>query len=433
MGLVDTSRRRELLYARLGVFISNHSQILLALWDGKESATTGGTAGVVQYHLTAVMPGLMVAEKSPNLLADNENDLAFHIVISRNRPNGQPREGMQPLQTAWVTAHFGRASGDPMPFDYEIMLHRLEDFNHDRQRYRESIEQEGMEFLTDPPDTDIPVGIAAISKIYQAADWLAVHFQKRVTASLLAVHSLAVLMGLAFIVYSEIDGLDFLLSLFLLFFLTGFVIYRVGERRQWHRKYLDYRALAEGLRVQLYWNLAGVVDVQAAEFTYDNFLQKQDVDLGWIRHVMRNASLLRSRAERPPPRWLGWVVEQWVGNETSGSGQLVYYRSKELEKIRRFKRTTLLGKLTLWAGILLAVALAVKGTDIPDSQRHILFILMGILPLIAGIRDAYSHKQAEKELIKQYRFMHGIFGNAKRLLGWFRRRGISPSCTTCAG
>ena len=41
---------------------------------------------------------------------------------------------------------------------------------------------------------------------------------------------------------------------------------------------------------------------------------------------------------------------------------------------------------------------------------------MGIFPLIAGIRDAYSHKKAEKELIKQYRFMGGILSNARRLL-----------------
>ena len=52
---------------------------------------------------------------------------------------------------------------------------------------------------------------------------------------------------------------------------------------------------------------------------------------------------------------------------------------------------------------------------------------MGILPLMAGVRDAYSHKKAEKELIKQYRFMGGILINARRLLDGsddieFRRR-----------
>jgi hypothetical protein len=52
---------------------------------------------------------------------------------------------------------------------------------------------------------------------------------------------------------------------------------------------------------------------------------------------------------------------------------------------------------------------------------------MGTFPLIAGIRDAYSYKKAEKELIKQYRFMSGVLANARRLLDSsdnpnFRRR-----------
>lgn len=422
-----TPRDRERQYARVGVFISNHSQVLLALWDGKPATATGGTAGVVQYHLTAVMPGFSVAEESPNLLADNENDLAYHIVCSRDRPDGSPREGLQALQTAWVTAHFGRQTGEAIPLEYREMLQRLEDFGRDKDRYRVAIENEGVDLLKNVPDLELPAGIREVSRVCSAADWLAVHFQRRVSTGLLATHSLAVLIGLIFILYSEFDGLDYLVNFFLLAFLAGFVVYKVGEYRQWHRKYLDYRGLAEGLRVQIYWSLAGVIDVQSAEFAYDNFLQKQDVDLGWIRHVMRSVSLYQSRGQDAHPGWLDWVVEQWVGNDKDQTGQLHYYRSKAEQKAARFKLTTHLGRITLWAGILIAVMLAILGTDISSSQRDTLLVLMGIFPLIAGVRDAYSHKKAEKELIKQYRFMRGIFLNARRLLDSsddpkFRRR-----------
>jgi len=427
IGDPPSSPERERLYARLGIFISDHSQILLALWDGKTQGAIGGTSGVVNYHLTAVMPGLSVAEESPNLLADNENDLAYHIVCSRDRPDGQPREGLQPLQTAWVTAHYGQESGDSMPHEYALMLHRLQDFGRDKARYQTAIENEGEDLLQDAPDLEYPAGTDEIRQQHSAADWLAIHFQKRVVGGLKATHSIAVLIGLVFILYSEFDGLDYLVIVFLLAFLAGFVVFKVGERRQWHRKYLDYRALAEGLRVQFYWNLAGAVDLQSAEFAYDNFLQKQDVDLGWIRHVMRNVSLSRSRDQVVPQAWLDWVIDQWVGTEEGQTGQLSYYHHKEIEKSNRFRLTTYLGRIALWAGILIAVLLIVAGTDISSFQRQVLLIFMGIFPLIAGVRDAYSHKKAEKELIKQYRFMYGIFGNARRLLDGsndpdFRRR-----------
>ena len=414
-------------YAQLGIFISNHSQVLLALWDGKASTAVGGTAGVVNYHLTAVMPGCSVAEESANLLADNDNDLAYHVVCSRDRPDGQPADGFKPLQTAWVTAHFGSNSTDHMPLDYQDMLQRLHDYDLDEERYQASIERESADLLSNAPEMEYPPGVDEICRQHGVADWLAVHFQKRVFGGLLATHSLAVFIGLVFILYSEFDGLDYLLSLFLLAFLAGFVVFKIGERRQWHRKYLDYRALAEGLRVQFYWSLAGVIDVKSAVFAYENFLQKQDVDLGWIRHVMRNVSLLRSRDQVPQEAWLDWVIEEWVGDHADNAGQLSYYRRKELEKAKKFQRTTYLGRIALWAGILIAVILALIGKDISEFQRNWLLVMIGIFPLIAGVRDAYSHKKAEKELIKQYRFMHGVFANARRLLDSsddpeFRRR-----------
>lgn len=36
---------------------------------------------------------------------------------------------------------------------------------------------------------------------------------------------------------------------------------------------------------------------------------------------------------------------------------------------------------------------------------------MGLLPFLAGIREAYSHKKADKELIKQFRLMSRLFGS----------------------
>ena len=418
---------RDRQYAQLGIFISNHSQILLALWDGKSSEATGGTSAVVNYHLTGMMPGYSVADESPNLLADNENDLAYHIVCSRDRPGGDPRDDLKPLQTAWITAHWGVESSDHMPLDYEVTLHGLQEYGRDMAKYRVAIEEEGADLLANAPDLELPVGSRTIAEQYRIADWLAIHFQKRISAGLIAIHIIGVLIGLIFIVYSEVDGLDFLVYIFLLVFFAGFVLYKVGERRQWHRKHLDYRALAEGLRVQFYWSLAGVIDVQSAEFAYDNFLQKQDVDLEWIRHVMRNVSLTRSRDNEPLAGWVDWVIDQWVGDESSQQGQLSYYKRKEKEKAVRFKHTTNLGRVTLWVGIMIAIILAVFGHALSDLQRQLLLVLMGTFPLIAGIRDAYSHKKAEKELIKQYRFMSGVLANARRLLDGsddpeFRRR-----------
>jgi len=42
---------------------------------------------------------------------------------------------------------------------------------------------------------------------------------------------------------------------------------------------------------------------------------------------------------------------------------------------------------------------------------------MGLLPLVAIIRQQYAHRTAEHELFNQYTYMYRIFSNANRLLG----------------
>ena len=407
---------RDWQYAQLGVFVSNHCQILLALWNGKPDMRVGGTAGVVNYHLTAVMPGYSVAEESPNLLADNENDLAYHIVVSRDREDGEPAQDLQPLDCNWMSAHFERWPAERMPDEYRDMLLRLEDFNADAAKYQRDIAAESRGLLDEAPDLPHPGGSGRVHGLFRRADWLALHFQKRVNHSMLITYGLAVVMGLVFILYAEYEEPQWLLYLFLLLFATGVLFHYIGHRREWHRKYLDYRALAEGLRVQFYWNLAGVVETQSAVFAYDNFLQKQDVDLGWIRHVMRSASLWRDRTTQPDEAWVGWVCGRWVGTLDSGVGQLGYYESKSRSQSDNYRRTKRLGGISLWTGIAIAVFLAFRAGQLEEGTRHAFLLLTGILPLIAGVRDAYSHKKAERELIKQYRFMARVFKNARQLL-----------------
>ncbi len=407
---------RDRQYVQAGVFISNHCQVLLALWDGLEARHTGGTADVLHYHLTGITARSESQQESPNLLAENENDLAYHIVCSRHRDNGGLVPETELPSVRWITAHFEPAQGDAMPAAYRQMLQRLVQFGQDQKQFSEIIDQQRHSLLSGQTGLAVPPSIMDVDRSFGAADWLAIHFRKRVSNGLLATHIVAVLMGLSFIVYSEYEGLDWLVLVFLALFFSGVALYLWSERRQWHRKYLDYRALAEGLRVQLYWLLSGVVDTSSIEFAYDNFLQKQDVDLGWIRHVMRAASLAQDREDQPDPAWVDWVITHWVGRPGDPNGQLAYYQHKASLKETAFRRTELLGNVSLWLGIALAVVLYVAAGLLQQSQHQILLVLMGVLPLIAAVRSAYSHQKADKELIKQYRFMNRVFRNAHRLL-----------------
>jgi hypothetical protein len=68
----------------------------------------------------------------------------------------------------------------------------------------------------------------------------------------------------------------------------------------------------------------------------------------------------------------------------------------------------------LWSGIAAACALAFVAGNSSDAVKNQLIILMGILPLVAGVAEAYTQRKANRELSKQYQFMERVFSNAHR-------------------
>ncbi len=415
------ARNRQ--YAQLGMFVSSHCQILLALWDGQPSTATGGTAQVVEYPLRNAMPGFNAEDAAPNLLADDESDLVYHVhcprrIVNAQRPAGAatPRE----MPPRWLTVDGSSSGEEPMPAQYRHVFAQLQAFNRDVMRYGPRIARDAESLLDAGTPTPPPAAVREVDALFTAADWLAVHFRHRVRVSLLCTHVLAAAMGLAFILYSDLQAERGFVAIFLLLFVIGLAIRWVGYRREWQRKYLDYRGLAEGMRVQLYWRLAGVDPPPNSSLGYDSFLQKQDVELSWIRHAMRATGVLRDQAFDPDARWLQWVIGRWVGTRatasTAATGQLAYYLEGSHRRERAYRWTTLLGDIALFAGLLGAVVLLVGGERMGDQVQEYLVLAMGLLPLLAGIREAYSYKKADKELVKQFRFMSRLFDGCRERL-----------------
>ena len=399
------ARNRQ--YAQMGMYIASHTHMLLALWDGRESNEPGGTASVVHYQLQDVMPGMPSLEQARNLLAEKENDLVYHIHCPRDETE-QQRVGR------WLSST-SEYPGLDMPQRYRAAFDHMEVFKRDAVRLAPRINQSEETLLATEEMHQDP-GLTAIDTIYRVADSLAIHYSKLVVRELIFTHSLAALMGFSFITYSEYQELSLLLPAFLVFFFSAWLINKVANKLSWHRKYLDYRALAEGLRVQFYWCLADVEGFHGTAFTYDNLMQKQDVELVWIRHMMRSVSTAGRAHTQKLDNGLALAIEHWVGGARANRGQLNYYHDAGQSRASKIKRAAFYGKLTLWTGISTALFLLFMAAELGETSTNVLFIMMGLLPLLAGIRETYAYKKADKELTKQYLFMFRTFSVASEKL-----------------
>jgi hypothetical protein len=402
MAALQTGHARDLQYAQAGIFTSSHCHILLALWDGTENGYLGGTAQVVEFHLHGSMPGAIDRRRDTAVgLGMQEDTLVFHIPAGRKSSfddfDGDGR---------WLTSDDAIKRHEHMPAGFKTLFKRQAEFGQDCIQYRNRIDSQGSE-----PDIPCP-----IHHQFLAADWLATTYRRRVNRILLVTYLLAALMGYAFILYSDIMAKNVMIYLFLLFFLAGIGVNSVAKRREWHRQYIDYRALAEGLRVQSYWRRAGIIDTSRPSFAHDNFLQKQDIELGWIRNVMRAASLDGMLTPLDAGRdSIDGVITEWIGNSES-PGQLSYYSGTSEKRVRHHRRNQWLAASCLWFGIGISLVLAAFAGALDGTMQNVLVAAMGILSVTAAVHEAYAYKKADKELIKQYRFMARIFIAAKKRL-----------------
>ena len=406
---------RDRQYAQAGVFIARHCHLLLAIWDGKRSDLLGGTAQVVQYYLSGAMPGLIERRRGARryLFGSGDERLVCHIVCSRDAADRAPEPPLQVGQVLWRTANEISAPDAAMPSPFRAVFAHADAFNADAAKYHGQIAaadgQDAGATTTGRTEERLP----SIALLFRAADWLAVHFQKRVLLAMRITYTVAALMGIAFAVYDNLTAQGGMIYAFLLLFVAGIIISTLAKRRGWHRKYLDYRALAEGLRVQGYWHRAGISLTGDLEFAHDNLLQKQDIELGWTRNVMRSAGLDDTTPQNAGT--LREVIHEWVGDNPQ-DGQLGYYRRKTAQRERTHRLTEAIGATSLYVGIGISVVLAALAYRLSADAKNDLIVIMAVFSVAAAVREAYAYRKADKELIKQYRFMQRIFADARAAL-----------------
>jgi hypothetical protein len=411
--VAEPGQTRSMQYAAVGVFLCAHCQVLLALWDGKYNAQLGGTGQVVRFHHDDLMPDYAPPTSVSLLsLTDDESDLVYHVVCSRDRPDGEPATGLIAGSTCWFTKDTDNPRTAQMPERHRRVFEFANEFSREAQVFAAQIDRERGSLLVGAPQASMPAGLADIDQMFCAADWLAMRYQRRVRRVRKFVHFSAGLAAIGYLSYTDLQSMPAIIMAILLLMLATMGVSLLAVRGAWHRKYLDYRTLAEGLRVQFYWAAAGVTSGSVTKFAHDNCVQMRDVELGWIRNVMRVAGTECDVAPNLQPAGLAFVLREWLGD--ADHGQLGYYRRRSLQRNKETARTKLLGRIGVAATLIALPALLATGTWLPADWAQPIIYATGLVLLSVAVRRSYAQRTAESELIRQYEFMHRIFRNARR-------------------
>lgn len=192
-----------------------------------------------------------------------------------------------------------------------------------------------------------------------------------------------------------------------------------AEKQEFQTKYQDYRALAEGLRVQIFWRVAGL-----REDVSDHYLGKQRGELNWIRHAIKSCNVLADAQNTgaPSATALPLVVQLWAQEQRNYYVRKAHREQEQLEKQEKLIRSlvALSVLLTLILGLVLSLP-SLFPIPFLEPLKHmievplthaLLMICIVMLAVTAGLLHGYNALLARSEHSKRYGRMATLFQHA---------------------
>jgi hypothetical protein len=408
---------RDCQYEQAGAFIVRQSHLLIALWDGKYRNLVGGTSRVVKFQLEGV-PEPYAPRASP--IDTPESGPVYHVVT--------PRTSAPDTEGTPFTVHKLFPKGyDGEAKRFARIGRNLDTFNRDVNDQAgfpaREVKKSGHYLFPEAETKELPLLLQSLRERFAIADALAIYYQRLTQRTLSQLFILVMLVAISFELYAHLfPDQHWLLAIYLLLMAGAYLwIYRRAKRNDYQNKYQDYRALAEGMRVQFFWALAGLRLSVA-----DHYLRKQRSELDWICSAIRawNIPSEIEPVDTERGRNLPLLLEHWVIDQSKFFSKAA---KRDRRKLKRYQP---------YVGVLLRIGVVVTvivtlGLMVPHHWQHeaeelvnnhhssihgLLLTLISLPPIGAALMHGYIEKRALSEHFKQYSRMGMIFVTARERL-----------------
>jgi hypothetical protein len=419
----DAGPERDKQYTLVGAYIARHSHILIALWDGEQAGLEGGTGQIVDFKLNGI-PAPFAGERKPLDIVDNGP--VYHIVTPRMKnpnPKGTPFNLIVRFPIGWKSSE---SRSESLEKAYGRILEQMNTFNDDARRLSTTLAgklKKNREYVIPESERSaLSERARLILDRYALADSLAQHYKKRRKLTLITLFAIAVAAVLSFEVYAHLISRPLVLMLYPLSLGAAVAFYALAKWKDYQNKHLDYRALAEGERVQLFWNLAGL-----SEDVAEHYLRQHRTDLEWIRNAIRAwnvvavdpclpGSPVPEANDKPASETaLDIVAKHWI------EAQRTFFqdsKGKDRKSLARHERVATCFFLFGLGLAIVVVALHLLRPEFGEGSpwRNPLIVIMGMTPAIAAAIGGYAEKMAYSAQAKRYDWMNSLYDRAANQL-----------------
>jgi hypothetical protein len=409
----------NLPYAQLERYLAIHAHLVVALWDGDMAAAAapGGTLDMVQSLVCGFERGADAG--SASRLAMPEFGRALHVPVRRASQHAPlASDTLRVLAGAGASARGCiRAAGAEL--DTLNRRHRAA-LARDAAGYGARLAAVRAGFLSSVGASDAACDPALASLAYSFAvadvqaevakrswrlSWIVIALGAVLAASSSLLRLISDEYGELIETVSYAGGAAIAIGTYLW---AG----RAGRRNA----YLGYRALAEGLRVQMYWLAAG-----STALVSDHYLGKQRDDAGWVRDTL-DALTCRPAAQALAP---AQVARRWI------DAQLSYLEGPNIARRRRSQALQATwGQRLLIGGLvcaLVGVGLLLGGLGRNALVMLALIIAMKLLTDAGAAWLSFNGKMAHAENLRQAAHLRAVYRRADHVLQAIERDGGDPA------
>jgi hypothetical protein len=374
-------------YLKTGKFVADSSLILIALWDGEEGKK-GGTADIVKYKRTG----------DDDNVAESTFEYDGTVYVLPCARSGSNDKGLK-KRNEEVELSLELVLQDT---SIRETLEKIEEINSDSLKTDQSDFVRSQSYLFyDPEKPD--ASQKSILNWYAIFDVLSIRFQKRDMRTAVWLFVIGLFLVITLEVYTNLWLDNIALGFAMLLIIFAIIVYFNSRLKKNHKKYLYNRTLAEALRIQFCWNIAGI-----NKNVSDYILRIHRKEFTWIKHILSSVYGVTYTRSSIEDSAISDLRKNWIKNQAD------FFESSIKKMTRKLARYHLVSNISFIIAFALLISIFFL-EDFYDANNllSLVIVVIGTLLGFFAMIKAFIKMKGYDQLLNQYELMNVIYQRAE--------------------
>jgi hypothetical protein len=374
-------------YLETGKFVADSSLILIAFWDG-QGGKKGGTADIVNYK----------RKGDDNDIAESTFEYDGSVFILPCKRNSA-REPVSIVQNENIELSLETVLKDS---SIKEALEKTEEINSDSLKINQKVRIKSQSYLITNPEI-LDSHQNSILNMYSVLDVLSVRFHKKYMKIVIWLFIIGLLLVMSFSIYTNLWLNKGVLAIAMLLIISAGILYSYSRITKDHMKYLNNRTLAEALRIQFYWNIAGI-----NQNVSDYILRIHRKEFVWIEHLLSSVYGITYNDKTITSSAINLLTINWIKNQAD------FFESSIRRMTHKLVQYHLISNISfvIAFGLLLSIFF-LEHFYVTNNWMNYLQVVIGTLLSIFALIRAFIQIKGYNQLLTQYELMNVLYQKAE--------------------